>query len=266
MMKMVMRAALLAAVWSSSSFALVGFGGGVGFGMWNAGATGDIAYGSGTPTVVDMEDTLGLEAENNNYMWAYFEHPIPVVPNIRVEQTAFFNEGTETLTVGSSFGGQTFTGKTKSELQLNQTDAILYWGIPGLNTLTLGILDFDFGLALKQFDGYLKMTETSTNTTEEADLSFPMPLVYLRLMVNIPVIDLGIEAQSKTFSYGGVSYGDTRIGLSYELPIPIPIVSFGIEGGLRTQNFVIDPDSDLVDDVDADLSFSGVYYGLSASF
>jgi outer membrane protein len=53
--------------------------------MWNAEATGTVEGSSNAS--FDLEDTLGIDSESNNVLFASFEHPIPVLPNIKIMKT-----------------------------------------------------------------------------------------------------------------------------------------------------------------------------------
>ena len=51
-------------------------------GVWQTDPTGDISYGSNS---FDLSDAAGFESTQNMYAWIYLKHPIPIVPNLRLE-------------------------------------------------------------------------------------------------------------------------------------------------------------------------------------
>jgi outer membrane protein len=201
-------------------------GAGVGAGIWQATPKGDTTLNNAT-----LVDANNLKATSNNYFWAYINHPIPVIPNAMIEQTAFSSD------------------KGSDSLTLDQLDTTLYWGLP------LPMLDFNFGLTLKQFNGEVR----NSLQTEKIDASVPMG--YLALHVPIPATDFTISADTKMVSYDGSSLSDTRIKARWDL-IGAG-VNLGVEAGYRTQNVSIDG-LDL--DVQTDLTIDGLFAGVTLVF
>jgi|SaaInlStandDraft_1057018.scaffolds.fasta_scaffold75923_3 hypothetical protein len=54
----------------------------VGGGSWQASPEGDIGL-----TDINLESTLNLDAQNNQFVFVAIEHPIPILPNIRVQHS-----------------------------------------------------------------------------------------------------------------------------------------------------------------------------------
>ena len=56
-----------------------------GYALWTPALTGTIKNGS---DLVDMEKDLGFgDKENNSFVWAYLDHPLPLIPNVKIQQT-----------------------------------------------------------------------------------------------------------------------------------------------------------------------------------
>ena len=147
----------------------------IGGGVWNASPSGQITYGKTSPTEIDFADDLKLDDSSNGYVYFRFDHFIPIVPNLRLEQQNYSTSGDGSVT--ATFGDVSLTGATKTDVTLNQQDVILYWGIPGLNALTAGILDIELGIDVKTIDGELTITDASNNT-DTVDFSVPVPMGY----------------------------------------------------------------------------------------
>jgi len=54
----------------------------VGGGSWQASPEDDIGL-----TDINLESTLNLDAQNNQFVFVAIEHPIPILPNIRVQHS-----------------------------------------------------------------------------------------------------------------------------------------------------------------------------------
>lgn len=232
----------------------------IGTGVWNAEPSGNVMYGA-TGTDVDIADDLKLDASSNSYIYAKFDHFIPIVPNLRVEMQNYTTSGDGTLgTV--TFGDKTFTSATTTDLTLNQQDYTFYWGIPGLGLLTAGILDVEFGINVKQIDG--EITLTSGTTTETASFNVPVPMLYGAIVIDIPVIPVGLEVSSKWISVGDSKIQDNKAKVDVSLPLPIPLVTLAVEAGIKQQTIQIA--DDLVKDLDVTIDNSGVFFGANLKF
>jgi len=254
-MKKVLAAAVVAASLpqAASALPLVDFYAG-GY-YWDQTVSGDAGS---TTTTADLEDDLNLDAGGQNVLYVAFEHPVPVVPNIKIKMTDMSSDGTGTLSSALDIGGQTFTASTEvaSELDLTHTDYTLYWGLP------LPIVTLDFGLTLRQFDG--SMSVVSSTESGSADLDVTVPMGYLKAGVDVPLTGLSFGGDINVISYGDTGITDYDLNMTYVLPV-IPLLDVGITAGYRSFDLEINPDdfggSD--DDLSAEATVAGPYIGLS---
>lgn len=230
-----------------------------GAGAWVASPSGNIKYGSGA-TNIDLEKNLGLDTTTNMYYYADFNHFIPLIPNLRVERQDLSISGTS---IGQTFtfGGKNFTtgDNIKTDLTMTQNDFIMYWGVPGLNLATAGILDVNFGLDLKYIQGGEMKVGDKT-----ADLDLLVPMGYLNAVVDLPFAPISISATMKQISYQSSKFSDNSAKISYKLPLPLPLIDIKLDAGYKKQS--LDISDDLVDDVNAKIDNSGMFFGLSAKF
>ena len=63
-----------------------------GAGYWNSGYNGDIIDNA------SLDRDLGLEGSSTGYFYVAFEHPIPVLPNVKLAHASVSDSGTGTLT------------------------------------------------------------------------------------------------------------------------------------------------------------------------
>ena len=255
--KIVLSLATVAAIGTSANAGVIlDFEAGIG--MWDAAPSGSMSY---TGSNIDLENTLGLENSSNMYMYADFNHFIPIIPNLRVEKQDLIMDSTKAIT-GLVFDSKTYAKDTKTNLDLSQQDLILYWGIPGLNILTAGIVDINFGLDLKQFKGGITLSDDTDERT--ADIDFVVPMGYVAATIDHPFIPATLSASYKTISYKDSSLKDIMAKVSVNLPIPLPFVDIKAEVGYKKQT--LDLDKDLTDSLSANLEFSGLILGISAKF
>lgn len=218
--------------------------------MWNAEASGDVDGN------VDVgKNGLNLDSENNNVMYVSFEHPVPMIPNVKIKNTALdlTGEGTANYT----FLNKTFTGQTESQFDLSHTDLTLYWGVP----LPIPFFDINFGLTARQFDGIVEVTDKATQQSESEDLDFVLPMGYLNVDFDS---HFGVYARAElnAIGYDGNSISDMELAVGYTLPLPIPMLDINLEAGHRVLNLTTDEDSL---DIDTDVDVSGMFFGLNVS-
>lgn len=226
---------------------LLGFGAGAG--LWSATPSGSADYGQS----FDIKKDTGLSASSSTYLWAYLEHPVVFLPNIRLERTAFQSDGSKSTDI--TFGGQTFNvGNTKTDLTLNQLDTILYYGLP------VPMIDINLGLGAKTVDGGLSMK--SALASESTDLDFTLPVAYLGVRFEIPGTPVGLEADMKYIGYDKSKFSDTRLKADWALLKAG--VALAAEVGYRKQELILKDLSGV--DAEADITIDGFFGGLAVRF
>ena len=250
-MKKILSAAVLAAALpqAASALPLVDFYAG-GY-YWDQTITGDVSNGQ-----ADLEDDLNLDAGGQNVLYLAFEHPIPVVPNLKIKSTDMSSDGTGT-DVDFTVDGNNVKGTVASELDLTHIDYTMYWSLP------LPIVTFDFGLTLRQFDGSITAIATvpETDSSDVAeDLDFIVPMGYLKAGVDIPLTGLSLGGDINVISIGDTGITDYDLNMTYVLPL-IPLLDVGITAGYRSFDFELDEDD--FGDLSAEATIAGPYIGLS---
>lgn len=215
-------------------------GAGFGVGLWKATPSGSI-------NSFNIKNDAGLKSNNNTYAWAYINHPLPFVPNVRIERTDMSNSGTGSV---SEFLDTRFTGETNTRMTLDQTDALLYWGF------SLPLIRFDYGLGAKQVSGHVTITDIHSNSSHQS-LSETLPIGYLSGQFSLPALPITLSADTKTL---GSRFNDTTFKARYD------ITSFGLklgaEAGYRMQII----DSNDINNLNIDIKQDGYFAGIILVF
>lgn len=224
-------------------------------GMWQTDPTGDISYANNS---FDLSNAAGFESTQNMYAWIYLKHPIPIVPNLRLEYADPSFDGTVT---SIDWDGNNYAN-VNNTLSLTQYDAALYYNI--LDNLFW--MTVDLGLDVKFIDGNYNIAADagSGSAAVDQELQLVMPLAYARGRVQIPVTNIGVEVLARGMSYGGSEIIDAEIKLDYTMDF-VPVVQPGLELGYRYQQLKLDS-SDIGVDANLNTTFSGVYGGIMVRF
>jgi len=210
-----------------------------GGGSWKHDPSGDFSSNTGTP--IDVSGDLNYGSKSESYAWIAFDHPLPLIPNIRLEKTSLSQSGDLAVTAGRNFNG---AASGASSITLDSTDAILYY------RLLDNWVNLDFGLNLRKIDGDFTVGSEVVNFSES------IPMVYLAAQFDLPFSGFSVGADMNVISYSGSTYNDIRLRALYEMGV------IGFEVGTRTTTLTLDN----VDGIDADLEFSGLMLGMFLHF
>ncbi len=201
-------------------------------------------------------EVLGYDKETKGYAWLNIKHPVPVLPNLRLEYAAVDFSGTSTAAF--TYKGDAYTINTKSDLTLDQIDVIMYYNIldnTGWTTIDLGLDVKLVDLAFNASSGVNTIAETET---------LPIPMAYGRLRFELPGTDLGVEGNAKYTAYKNSKVTDYSIKADYTLVDILP-VDVALEVGYRFQQFDIDG-TDFSTETTADFEIDGVFAGATIKF
>lgn len=231
----------------------------MGVGAWAQQPSGEMSYrGSLSAKGSYASDE---EAETNAYAWILIKHPIPILPNLRVEYANVKDSGVIT----GSFKDFTVPGaSTTGSLELTEYDIIPYYNILD-NTAWITL---DLGVDLKILNTEYKAKGVTINGSgiEDYDdtISLVLPLVYVRGRVEIPGTDIGLEVDGKYITYDNSTIYDARAKVDYTLGF-VPVVQPAVELGYRVQKFDIQYE-DGADKTNMNIDFSGFYAGVMLRF
>lgn len=243
MKKIVLSAALIASFASADFIGL-----NVGAAYWGTKTTGDFQYKG---SQVDLERDLNYgDTTSSNFIWASFEHPVPVLPNIKIQHTMLDDSATSTATF--QFDNKNYTGSVQSSYNLDQTDFILYYEILD-NWVSL-----DLGANFKYLDGNVQVRDSANIVgASNKDFQVVIPMLYTKAQFEIPTTGFSIETDLSYIGYSGSQFYDFKAGLSYETSYGL-----GLTAGYRAERIKIDD----ISDVNADMKIDGMYAGMFFHF
>ena len=252
-MKTTLMITLLALLgWNVASADTLGVRAGASY--WSYDIDGFLRYKSKDPADdIDVQDDLGYSDDNLVSGYIVLEHPVPLLPNVRISKTAIDTSASGVLSATFTYGNVTFTASDKvaSDLKLDQVDVTLYYQVLD------NVVNVDLGLNAKYIDSQASIRSLTTSLSEEADVSAWVPMLYAGAGVDLPFSGLAVGADGSYIGYSGSSFYDYTIRATYDTPWVI-----GLEAGYRKVNL----DLDDVGGSYANIAFSGFFGGLYASF
>ena len=219
----------------------------VGYAAWNSSLKGDIRNGGST---LDFEQDLGYgSSEINGFMWAYIDHPLPLLPNLKIQKTNFSDSATGNIRSATVYNGTSLAaGSATTSLTLDQVDVIPYWRILD------NWVNLDIGLNIKAIDGSI---EIKADNTARNDFSVILPMLYAKARFDLPFTGLSVEADASYVGFSGNYVTDIKAGIVYE-------TSYGLGAtiGYRQQDMTLED----IDDTYGELNIAGAYAGLFYHF
>lgn len=250
-MKKVMLASglMLAAPFASADF----LGVYAGAGQWQSDYSGQIGDANND---IDVND-LGLNESDNNYFYVAFEHPIPLIPNARLQMTDLSSSQSATITRSFTLDGETFEAgeNVDSTVDLSHIDGTLYY------ELLDNWVSLDLGLTIRKFDGYVAAEGSANGLLSEqyVVLDEAIPMAYGKARFDLPFSGLSVGGQANVISYDDNSLSDLSINVAYDF-INTLALDLGVELGYRQMNLEIN------EDVTADVELKGPYAALNLHF
>jgi outer membrane protein len=234
------------AVLTLSSTAMADFASvSVGAGTWQETPSGGF-YKTGDPLEVSVENQLFWQEENQNYLFAKIEHPVPLIPNIRVMRTTLDQNGSGSATF--TLNGVSISGTVNNVTSFEQTDVTAYWEILD------NVVSLDLGLNAKLID--LSYTVTDGSNTSSDSVKTTIPMVYA-LVGFSPMPGLLINAEGSAINYSGSTFSDYVLKVSYTTDYLL-----GVEAGYRNQTYKLDD----IDGYFGELKFKGPFAGVYLKF
>lgn len=166
-----------------------------------------------------------------------FEHPVPVIPNIKLKYTQLDTETESDIAFA------------KTEINLDHTDLILYYEILD------NIVKADIGVGATKLNGNVKQFGQKTDIDEYA------PIVYAEAGAKLPFTGLSAKAEASYTNVNDVKMTDAQAEFQYDF-----IQSIALDLGAKVGYRILNIELDNVDNRDMKFEFKGPYIGLNAHF
>ena len=226
----------------------------VGAGVWEVDAPVG-QFGQTEAGAIDLTSDFGVKDGTANYMWAEFQHGIPLIPHIRVEYAAMDFTGSKNSTF--TFGPYTYAANLESTLRLDNVDAIAFWDI-GVGDM----FDFNFGVGAKIIAGELIGTEYGTGLTQTAPIGAAAVYGYVNPRVELP-LGFGVDVAYKWYPGGLEIDGDiefTELIAKVDYTLEWAIFKLGAEVGYRSMDLTLNlPTDQLYIHTELSGAFAGVF-------
>ncbi len=225
-----------------------------GLAYWSYDIAGFARYQSTNPADdIDVQDDLGYSDDSLVFGYVQLEHPVPLLPNVRLSKTTIDTEASGVMTANFTYGGVNFSASdtVDSALKLDQVDVTLYYQ-PLDNVVSL-----DFGINAKYLDSSARISSRTTGRSADAEVSGWVPMLYGGVGVDLPFTGLAVSADGSYIGYQDSKFYDYTVRVTYDTPWVV-----GVDLGYRSLKL----DLDDFDDSYANIEFSGFYMGLYAGF
>lgn len=207
----------------------------VGVGSWGQEFEGNL-------DTADLDSNIDLGDDNGNILYVAIEHPIPILPNFKLQSTSMSTSGE--VTSAFTYNDQTAEVGADVDLSFDQLDSIAYMEVLD-NWVAL-----DLGVAIRFYDIEFAVDNTLGIEDPKDDLNVAIPFLYAAAAFNLPLTGLYANAEAFMVSYNGSSIDDIKYGIGYESKFKL-----GVEAGVRTTTI----DMDEVDDFSSTFKTKGTY-------
>jgi outer membrane protein len=248
-MKKILLATALSAVVSTSVQADTLLGLYIGGQVWATGSSGTFGDSS------DQEN-FNLDDQTQGSFYAAFEHPLPLIPNIKIARTTLDTDSVAQISEDFTFDNKDFGANqdVATKFDLTYTDYTLYYEI-----FDNDLVSIDFGITGRDFDSEITLTQNSSEGNLNA--SGVIPMLYAYTNIGLPFTGFNVFAEGNFLALDDNSIYDVQVGVSYEL-IDNLAVDVNLTIGYRAVQLEIDD----LDNLNSDLDFKGVFAGAVVHF
>ena len=214
---------------------------------WDSDFSGEVVN---KDSAVDIEKDLNLDSDSNANFTAFFEHPIPVLPNVRLNYTSISQSGRGEIGL-EAFDDIPVGAEVKSDLDIDQLDVTLYYEVLD------NWVNLDLGLTARRFDGELVLRDQTPLSTKVSETSVDsvVPMGYLAARFDLPLTGVSVGAEGNFISYSGDSLHDFNAYGQYEFAM------LQLRAGYRQMSIDYEDDDDKLD-----VEMSGPFASVGVAF
>jgi len=215
---------------------------------WQPDFSGDI---NNLGPAIDLKNELNITDDSSVLLSFSLEHPLPFLPNVKVQRTQLNTLSNSVLNSDINFGGITFPigSQLSSQMDLSHTEYILYY------ELLDNWASLDLGITLMNFDGNINLQTSDLIST--VDLDDYIPAGYARISFELPMTGMFTGAEGSLLSIDDNAISDYKIFVGWENNS-----GFGAEVGYHS--FSVDWED--FNNSNGDLTFDGYYASINFRF
>ncbi|ENO14344.2 TIGR04219 family outer membrane beta-barrel protein [Marinobacter nanhaiticus D15-8W] len=177
---------------------------------WDSDLTGTARQGGDS---VNVDNDLDLDSDSNANLTAIFEHPVPLLPNVRLNYTAIEQSGRGELGAGG-YDNLPADAEVNSDLDLDQLDLTMYYEVLD------NWVNLDAGLTVRKMDGELTIRDVARlSPVSKTEIDAVVPMLYAAARFDLPLTGLSVGVEGNGVSYGGDSIVDGAGYAQYDLSV-----------------------------------------------
>lgn len=185
-------------------------------------------------------DDLNYKESNNRFFYAAFEHPVPLLPNIRIQYNELSHKGS----------GVSANIPLSSSTDVSYTDAIGYY------ELLDNWISIDLGLGVRRYDGDSTVVAGGSAVYQD-DVDTYLPTIYGDANFDLPLTGLSVGAKFQGGSYDDTEFTEYSARVSY---MTDSFPSIGAELGYKKKNL------SRIKGLDLDAEYTGPYIAIKGHF
>jgi len=232
------------------------FGVYVGASVWDPDVGGSVGQNT---NAFDLSGEFEDSSADSSTVYVAVEHPVPVLPNIRVSRTPISWTGSADDATGILGGFIPLEGEIDAEIDLDMSDLTLYYQVLD------NFVGLDIGVTARLLDGFVEATDVTVNSltadVDRIDIDVVIPMLYASARFDLPFSGLAVGVRGNAIAFEGSSLTDLEAFVHIEFDL-LPFVDFGIQGGFRRLTLDIDD----IDDFNSDVTIDGAFVGLTGHF
>ena len=200
---------------------------------------------------------LGLKNKTNPYLWVKFIHPLPIIPNVKLQYTKYDTSGHSDYIAGNTKifntveinGGITDADTTQT---INSYDATFFYEFKPV------VADIEAGFGVDYWQGHTKITSGS-DTIVDSNWKVFLPYLYGHVET-MHVFGISAIANVKYAKVSNAHHYDYTGALKYTIDVPGPVNPF-IKAGYRYKEaYAKNGDDETL------LRYKGVFLEIGARF
>jgi len=216
---------------------VLGFSLGVNY--WNYDIEGTVK----SPLSGNSQAAINFKQNNDLNPYVVFEHPVPFIPNFKLQQNNIESSGLIPVSDPLFFAGETVF--VRGDINFSHVDLMLYYEILD------NWVNLDLGISAKYFDGYQRYHYADV-IDEDSDFDDLIPMLYVKGQFDLPLTGLSASATVEALSFDRNKVTDIELALKYQLKFGL-----GMDVGYRS----LDVDLKNLNNFKGDIKMDGFFLG-----